>query len=169
MEATNEWYLGIEKEISSLKEKMAKGDYSAYELDSLLRVAKRISSLSDECSQCAESKTKITNAVIGLRDWPNTSKEQKESYILIFRTTVNHFGEYHTLTKGSSMKVLRNISLIMILVGIIAMIGASLTNFISDANTVLGGALSVIGLVMLPGGILGLIVVFLSNVTVGKK
>ena len=30
MEATNDWYEGIEKEISSLKEKMAKGDYSAY-------------------------------------------------------------------------------------------------------------------------------------------
>ena len=98
------WYEGIEKEINSLKEKMSKGDYSAYELDSLLHVAKRISSLSEKCNECAELKGEITNAIKGLANWPNTSKEEKKTYIFEFRTSANHLKKYHPLTKnGKSM------------------------------------------------------------------
>lgn len=91
----SDWYESIEKEVGTLKEKMSKRDYSAYELDALLRVAQHIASLSVKCSQCAESKENITNAINGLVDWLITPKEQKDNYIHTFRAIVNHFEQYH--------------------------------------------------------------------------
>ena len=72
----SQWYEVIVKEISSLKGKMSKRDYSAYELDGLLRIAKLISSLSIKCSQCAELKENITHAISGIVAYRNISKKQ---------------------------------------------------------------------------------------------
>jgi hypothetical protein len=117
----NQWFEGIEKEIGSLKEKMSKGDYSAYELDGLLRIAKRVSNLSDECSQCAESREKISNALKGMRDYPNTSKEHKDNYIRIFRTIINHFEKNHSHGKGCSYK--SGLYIVVIVLGIWILVG----------------------------------------------
>jgi len=101
--AEKDWYEGIEKEISSLKEKMPKGDYSAYELDALLRVAKRVASLSDGCEVCAESSGKITDAIEGIADWPDASKEQKDGYTHAFRITVKHLEKNHALETARTL------------------------------------------------------------------
>lgn len=93
----NKWYQNTEKEIGSLKEKMPKRDYSAYELDTLLSIAKRVSSLSDKCEECAESKEKITNAISGIAGYPNISKKQKKNYIHTFRITAIHLKESHSI------------------------------------------------------------------------
>ena len=93
----NNWYEGIEKEISSLKENMTKRDYSAYELDTLLSIAKRVSSLSDKCEECAESKEKISNAISSIAGYPNISKKQKKKYIHTFRAIVKHLKESHSI------------------------------------------------------------------------
>ena len=42
MENSNNWYEGIENEVSLLKNKMSKSDYKLYEVDLLLRVAKGV-------------------------------------------------------------------------------------------------------------------------------
>ena len=97
MSPNNNWYEGIEKEISSLKEKMNKRDYAVYELNALLRVAKRISSLSDECSQCAELKENITHAISGIAAYRNISKKQKKNYIHTFRVIAKHLKESHSI------------------------------------------------------------------------
>jgi ribosomal protein L40E len=115
----NSWYEGIEKEINSLKEKMSKSDYSTYELDGLLRLSKRILSLSSECSQCAEFKEKITNAISGLTGYPDISKEQKDNYIRTFRTIVKHFEKYHS----TQSPLLESVSRYGCIIGLLCWLG----------------------------------------------
>ena len=93
----NSWYQGVEKEISLLKGKMSRRDYSAYELDGFLRVAKKVSNLLDECIQCAGFKETIKNGLNNLADWPDISKDQRENYIYTFRTILKHLEESHSL------------------------------------------------------------------------
>jgi hypothetical protein len=110
----NNWYAGIKKQIDSIKTKMSKGDYSAYELDGFLRVSKRISSLSDECSQCTHIKEEITNTVHSLVDWPDTSKKQLDEYVFSLRTIIEHLKENHELDlEGRKKNLYTGITLII--------------------------------------------------------
>ena len=100
MGESNQWYESVEKEINLLKGRMTKRDNDAYELDAVLRIAKKILSLSEECDQCIEYKGKIMNAIKGMADWPYTSEEQLKNYILTFRESVDHLGKHRKSQGG---------------------------------------------------------------------
>jgi len=152
----NKWYEIIEKQINSLKDKMSKGDYSAFELDGLLRIAKRVSSLSAECSQCDEFEAKITSAIANFTDWPNVSKEQKDNYVRTFRNIVKHLENNHRLEpidSESERKKNRYIGLALITTGII--VPLIITLLLSESfKTNGGGQLGDIGVAVIGGGII---------------
>ncbi len=87
------WFDSIEKDISTLKLKMGK-DYSEYELDWLLRAAKRVSGLSDECNNCTELQLEITKLVESLATWPDIPDKQKREYKLKLKGIENHLRKH---------------------------------------------------------------------------
>jgi len=100
MEATNDWYEGIEKEISSLKDKITKKDYKLYELDLLLRVAKRVVGFSSDCEYCHGHRNDISNLVTDLRNLPEITKEEVANYSRTFRSILKHLEKHHGLHRS---------------------------------------------------------------------
>ena len=95
----NNWYRIVKKDIGSLKDKMSKGDYKDYRLDLLLRIAKRLEISSLQCEKCSIFKEGITNILAYISDWPDTTKEQKQNYKLVFRSITEHLIRQHHVTK----------------------------------------------------------------------
>ncbi len=100
MEATNNWYEGIKKEINSLKEKMTKGDYKLFEVDLLLRVAKRMTSFSSDCEYCQGHRNDISNLVTDLGNLPKMTEEEVADYGITFRSILRHLDKHHGLHRS---------------------------------------------------------------------
>jgi hypothetical protein len=92
----NNWHKGIEKEIGSLKEKMKKGDYQLYEVESLLRVAKIVNTLSSDCEDCQGHRNDISNLVANLGNLPMTNEDVSD-YGGTFRNIIKHLKKHHGL------------------------------------------------------------------------
>ena len=95
----NNWHRGIEKEISSLKEKMSKGDSKLYELDLLSRVAKHVSGFSSDCEKCQGHSKDISNLVTKLGNLPMTNEDIAD-YGRTFRSILKHLKKRHGLDKS---------------------------------------------------------------------
>ena len=95
----NNWYEGIERGISSLKEKMPKEDYSDYELDLLLRVAKRVAGFSSDCEHCHGHRNDISKLITNLDNISLTNEEEAD-YGRTFRIITNHLKKYHRLHRS---------------------------------------------------------------------
>ena len=93
-------YEGIEKEISSLKEKMAKGDHKLFEVDLLLRVAKRVTSFSSDCEYCQGHRNDISNLVTDLANLPKMTEEEVADYGRTFRSILKHLEKHHGLHRS---------------------------------------------------------------------
>ena len=93
----NKWYQNTEKEIGSLKEKMPKSDYKLYGVELLLRVAKRVDTLSSNCEYCQSHKGEISSLVTDLENLPKITKEEISDYDRMFRNLVRHLEKYHKL------------------------------------------------------------------------
>jgi hypothetical protein len=106
MEATTDWYAGIEKEISSLKDEMSKGDYKLYELDLLLRVAKRVADFSSDCELCQDHRNDVSKLVADLKNLPEITKEEVAGYGRTLRTVIKHIQKYHLLNRSGLNPVL---------------------------------------------------------------
>jgi len=97
MSETNTCYQDIEKKIGSLKEKMGIKTAVSYDLDLFTRMAKRIAGFSHTCEECQNYKDQVSNGIIGLIDWPDATREQKETYDKTLRITLKHLVEHHGL------------------------------------------------------------------------
>ncbi len=100
MKATNDWYEGIEKEIISLKDRMSKSDYKLYELDLLLRVAKRVVGLSSDCEYCQGHRNDISNLVTDLGNSSKMTKEEVADYGRTFKSVLRHLDKRHGLHRS---------------------------------------------------------------------
>ena len=100
MNTNIDWYEGIEKEISSLKDKMSKSDYKPYELDLLLRVAKRVASLSSDCKYCQGYRNDVSNLVTNLGNLPKMTEEEVPDYGRTFRSILRHLDKRHGLHRN---------------------------------------------------------------------
>lgn len=100
MEATTDWYAGIEREISSLKEKISGNDYKLYEVDLLLRAAKRMADFSSDCEQCQAHRNDISNLVTDLGNLPEITKDEVTNYGRTFRNIIKHIEKYHRLRRS---------------------------------------------------------------------
>ena len=99
MSETNTWYKGTEKKISSLKEKMSRGDSKLYELDFLARVAKRVADFSSDCKDCQGHRNDISNLLTSLGNLPMTNEEEAD-YGRTFRSILKHLKKNHGLDRS---------------------------------------------------------------------
>jgi hypothetical protein len=97
MEDNNQWYKGIEKEITLLKEKMRKSDTQVYELDLLLRVATHVAGFSSRCENCQGHRNDISNLVTGLENLSKITREEVSDYDRTLRSLVEHLKKRHGL------------------------------------------------------------------------
>ncbi len=100
MEATADWYKGIENEVGSLKGQMSEYDYKLYELDLLLRVAKQVATLSSGCEYCQGHRNDISKLVADLKNLPEITHEEVADYGRTFRSIMKHLEKNH----GDPMK-----------------------------------------------------------------
>ena len=100
MSPNNDWYESIEREISSLKEKMTKGDYKLFEVDLLLRAAKRVTSFSSGCEYCQGHRNDISNLVADLGNLPKMTEEEVADYGRKFRSILRHLDKHHGLHRS---------------------------------------------------------------------
>jgi hypothetical protein len=99
MEDNNQWYKGIEKEITLLKEKMRKSDTQVYELDLLLRVATHVAGFSSDCENCQGHRNDISNLLTKLDNLP-MNNEDIADYGRMFRSILKHLKKRHGLGKS---------------------------------------------------------------------
>jgi len=92
----DEWYENIEKELSSLKDKMSESDYKLFEVDLLLRVTKRVTSFSSDCKHYQEHRNDISNLVNNLGK-SLKNEEEVTIYGRTFRRILTHLGKHHGL------------------------------------------------------------------------
>ncbi|MFC2026760.1 hypothetical protein ACFLUX_02160 [Chloroflexota bacterium] len=97
MEATNNWYEGIEREIGSLKEKVSKEESKLYELDLLQRVAKRVGGFSSDCEYCQGHRNDISKLITDLGNLPKITQEEVADYGRKFRSIIKHLEKHHLL------------------------------------------------------------------------
>ena len=125
MEVHSKWYDGIVKEINLHKDILSQKDAKKYKLDVLLRVAKRVDSLSSGCGQCQMLQPEITTLTQELGYIAQTpNKETRKSYFKTINTIIKHLQKQHKLvTEGHYMGIG-----IAIGVGIGAALSAALGN-----------------------------------------
>jgi len=121
----NNWHEDIEKEIGSLKEKMTKGDYKLFEVDLLLRVAKRVTSFSSDCEYCQSHRNDISNLVTDLGNLPKMTEEEVADYGRTFRSIIKHLEKHHGLRRSVPNPFIPlGIALVVILISLIAVVSA---------------------------------------------
>ena len=159
----NNWYEGIEKEISSLKEKMSKSDHKLYGVDLLLRIAKRVDSLSSDCEYCQGHRNDISNLVTDLDNLSDITKEEVSDYDRTFRSLVGHLEKRHGLHRivPTTPYILIPLGIAVLLAGISYAMTLSASGKVDDTIGWLGvGGLFVAAAIFIAGVILGIIRLF---------
>jgi hypothetical protein len=97
MEIDNNWYNDIVKEIDKHKGRFTKKDYKKYKLDLLLRVAKRATSFSIDCSECQNFQIEIKNLAEHLGNLIQSPKEERKIYFRTIDDIIKHLQKHHKL------------------------------------------------------------------------
>ncbi len=153
----NNWLESIEKEISSLKDKIGKKDYQEYKLDYLQRVAQKVALFSLNCTECHGNQQNILRMVSNVMDSSQMTAGQMEDYFNTFRSVINHL-EGHIAKPINLSRIMLIIGSLILLTSIIFVcIIFSLENDPSNLNTgltlyILAGPLFIIGLIILVVG-----------------
>jgi len=92
-----DWYEGIAKEIGKLKGRLNTLDQRRYKLPLLLRVAKRVASLSLECEECQGLKSQITRLCKNLAHSPRMTGKEYGSHLTIIKSINRHLKRKHKL------------------------------------------------------------------------
>ncbi len=102
LEDQSEWYRRLVTEIRSLSDSLSKNVYKKYKLDMLLRIARRVDTLSYTCDECQSNKEVITNLVQDMGNMIQLSdKETSKSYFKTIEDLTKHLQKQHKfVTKG---------------------------------------------------------------------
>jgi hypothetical protein len=123
MTETNTWYQDIEKKINSLKEKISGGDEYLYDLDLLLKTAKKVDELSNECMECRGNREEIIKLITVVENLPGLDEAGEiPKYSKSFERIIKHLNVNHRYGKPvGNVKLWIGLSLILIglLVGVI--------------------------------------------------
>ena len=128
----NDWYESVEKDIGSLKDKMNSSDNKLYELDLLLRVAKRVVGLSSDCEYCQGHRNDISSLVTDLGNLPKMTEQEAVDYGRTFRSILKHLEKHHGFrSRGSSIALVLLVigGSISIIMGIISLSPGDMEDF----------------------------------------
>jgi len=113
MEVHNDWYRGIVKEVTLYKDRLSKRDYKKYQLDLLLRIAKRAAGYSPDCGECQNFRGIITKLTEDLGDL-HSFKEKRKGYFKVIEIFTKHLQKSHKLiTEGKNTKTWTIIGLLI--------------------------------------------------------
>ena len=104
-EFKNDWYRGIEKQISKIKGSLDERNYRKLKLFLLLSISQRVAGFSLECSQCSQLQQEITSLVKDLENQVlRDDKQWRKSYNRSVNNIMNHLQKQHKLvTEGYYM------------------------------------------------------------------
>jgi len=98
----SDWYDGISKQITQLKNTLTEKDYKKFKLDFLLCVARRVADFSNECGQCNLLQQEIVTLTQDVDNLVQiTSKERRKDYFRVINRITGHLQRHHKLiTEG---------------------------------------------------------------------
>lgn len=91
------WYKKIELSINEESEKLYKKDFKFYQVDTLLKLSKKIDSLSSDCNECKELKNTIEEVANHLSDYLKGDIASRKKYEKILNSTSNHLKKSHKI------------------------------------------------------------------------
>ncbi|MFC1945287.1 hypothetical protein ACFLWF_00870 [Chloroflexota bacterium] len=107
MDSKSNWYDGIAKQISQLKNTLSEKDYKKYKLRLLLCAAERVVELSSECGQCQifqqdiSTLTQDVGNIIQIGD-----KDKRKAHLKTIKGIIDHLRKQHKLvTEGYYMGI----------------------------------------------------------------
>ena len=102
MEANNRWYEEITKKLDPYKDSLSKKEQKRYQLDLLLRVARRVAGFNDECGECQLFQQEITVYVNELGNMIHlVDNARRKKYAKRLKQTVRHLkGQHKLVPKG---------------------------------------------------------------------
>ncbi len=106
-EAGSAWYQRVESDIANLKLTLDKKQRAAFQLDLLLRIARRLDEFSLTCQDCGDYKQQVTGL---LQEAPNLAQFPSKESTKLYRKAVNdiaaHLKKQHKLVdQGTYMGV----------------------------------------------------------------
>ena len=103
----SDWYDGIAKQISELRNTLSEKEYKKFKLNILLSVAQRVDQFSPECTQCQTFQQDVNTIT---RDAGNlvqiADKEGRKAYFKAMNKIIGHLQRQHKLvTEGYYMGI----------------------------------------------------------------
>lgn len=106
MSEASEWHRGIEANVESLRTRLGASDAREYQMDKLLKIARRVDEFSAACAQCHSFKPEIQGLVAELAATPAILKSQKRSYLGRLGRMVDHLHKtHHLISEGQNLAI----------------------------------------------------------------
>ncbi len=97
MEAQSPWFDNISKEITSIKNKLAKEEIRKYKPNTLIRVARKVDKFSPTCRTCQRYQGDIKKLAAYLKDLPGLSADDDKDYFKKGNIIGDHLQAQHKL------------------------------------------------------------------------
>ena len=97
VEARDDWYEGIFKGISELKDRLSPSSQRRYKLSLFIRVTRRVAGFSPDCEECRSLKSQITELSEGLIYSPPMTPTEYGNYLTTIKSITRHLKRKHRL------------------------------------------------------------------------
>ena len=97
MEARDDWYEGISKGISELKDRLSPLGQRRYKLSLFIRLTRRVAGFSTDCEECRSLKSQITELSEDLTYSPQMSSKEYGDYLTTIKSITKHLKRKHRL------------------------------------------------------------------------
>jgi len=97
MEARDEWYEGISKGISELKDRLNPLGQRRYKLSLFLSITKRVTSFSTDCEECRNLRNQITELSKNLICSQQMTPKEYGNYMTTIKSITKHLKRKHRL------------------------------------------------------------------------
>ena len=91
------WYKKIEKDIIDENEKLYKNDFKFYQVESFLKIAKKIDQFAPDCEICKESKKVSEELTLNLYDYLKGDVSSRRKYEKKIDTMNKHLRKVHSI------------------------------------------------------------------------
>lgn len=97
VEICDDWYEGISKGITELKDRLSPSGQRRYKLSLFIRVTRRVASFSTHCEECRSLKSQITKLSEDLIYSPQMTPKEYGNYLTTIKSITKHLKRKHRL------------------------------------------------------------------------
>ena len=99
MEANDDWYQRMKRDIDEYREKFGEQIYREYRLDLLTRIARRVADFSVSCRKCRKLYITINNKVVDIDEIAESNKQEKLQHHKTIDEIAEHLQyDHHLMT-----------------------------------------------------------------------